>query len=76
MATKMDKKTILIICVIIIFLLLAVFFGLHILAPALDPVVRDMTKIFVCGAVCGLLLGIWLGRLIERAYTKEKDKIE
>lgn len=70
----MEKKTILIIAGIIITLFLAVFFGLHILEPALDPVVADMTKIFLCGAICGLLFGIWLGRKIALAVIKDEDK--
>lgn len=74
MAVKMEKKTLLIICGIIAFFFLAVFFGLHILEPALDPVVRDMTKIFVCGAACGLLPGIWLGWKFGVAVRKEEEK--
>ena len=54
MAYKMEKKTLWILCAVIVFVFLAVFFGLHVLAPLLDPVTRDMVKIFLCGAVCGL----------------------
>lgn len=74
MADKMEKKAVLIICGVIVFFFLAIIFGLHILSPALDPVVKDMTKIFLCGAACGMLPGIWLGRKIEKAFCKEEDK--
>lgn len=72
---KMEKKTILIIAGIIICLVLALFFGFHILWPALDPVAVDMTKLFFSGAGCGLLAGIWIGRRIEREFGKKKADI-
>lgn len=72
MSIKMDRKTIAIIAGILIFLFLAVFFGMHILWPALDPVMIDMTKIFFCGLACGLLAGFWLGRRFEREVQKKE----
>lgn len=74
MTTKMGKKTIAIIIGVAVCLVLAVWFGLHILAPALDPVVRDMIKIFFCGAGCGLLLGLWIGIKIEKITNKVEDE--
>lgn len=68
----MEKKTILIICVVIILVLLAIIFGLHILAPALDPIAFDMTKIFICGTICGLLIGVGLGIRVEKTVKKEE----
>lgn len=68
MSTKIDKKTIMIVAGIIICLCLAIFFGFHILMPALDPVAMDMIKLFCSGAGCGLLAGIWIGRRIERKF--------
>lgn len=71
---KMKKKTLAILCGIVLLFLLAIFFGLHILGPALDPITRDMVKIFLCGGGCGLLIGIWLGSKIERYIKKEESK--
>ena len=73
MSLNLDKKTLLILVGIILCLLLALIFGLHILWPALDPVATDMIKIFSCGAGCGLLAGIWVGRRIEREFGKKTE---
>lgn len=72
MQFKMEKKTITIICGILLFFLLALFYGFHILKPALDPVLWSMTKIFLCGTGCGLLPGIWIGIKIARAAQKKE----
>lgn len=72
MSMKMDTKTIMILIGIIICLGIAIFFGFHILWPALDPVAMDMIKIFCSGAGCGLLAGIWIGRRIERRFGEKK----
>ena len=75
MAYKMEKKTLWILCAVIVFVFLAVFFGLHVLAPLLDPVTRDMVKIFICGAVCGHLPGLWIGSNLEKFFAKEENKL-
>ncbi len=75
MAYKMEKKTLWILCAVIVFVFLAVFFGLHVLAPLLDPVTRDMVKIFLCGAVSGLLPGLWIGSKLEKFFAKEENKL-
>ncbi len=75
MAYKMEKKTLWILCAVIVFVFLAVFFGLHVLTPLLAPVTRDMVKIFLCGAVCGLLPGLWIGSKLEKFFAKEENKL-
>lgn len=72
MQIKLEKKTIMIICGILLFLLLALSYALHILKPLLDPVLWSMTKIFLCGAACGLLPGIWLGVKFTKAAPKRE----
>lgn len=74
MSINLNKKTLFIITGILVCLILAIVFGLHILWPALDPVTSDMVKLFSAGAGCGLFAGIWLGRLIERVVAKEEAR--
>lgn len=74
MKDKMEKKTLLIVCAVIVFFLLAVYFGVHILAPLLEPVSIDMIKIFICGVACGILPGIWLGWKMDKIFIKEEKK--
>lgn len=68
----MKKKTLIIICCVLALFLLAILAGLHLLGHTLDPFIRDMTKIFIAGALCGLAPGIWLGMKLERAIKDEK----
>lgn len=72
---SMNKKTLAIICSLLLGLLLAILLGLHLLGHTLDPFIRDMTKIFVAGALCGLAAGIWLGMKLERAIRKDANRV-
>lgn len=62
----MDKKTVIIITGILIFVIVALVFGFDMIVPVVDPMLLSMIKIFLCGAVCGMLAGFWLGYKFER----------